>query len=266
MKWLSRTSRSTVRLVQPLVPHDSRGVAILAYHLVGAGTRSPVDVPIDVFRAQMFELRECAHVCSLDEAVAHLQAGADNSRPLAVVTFDDAFDNFRARALPVLRECQIPCTLYVPVGFVDGTSGTPLRGAEGLPPISWSALRELASDERLTIGSHSWRHQDLRLLPVNELRRDLWHSREYLEECTGTPIHHFCYPQAKWSRAVEPHVRAVYHTAVVAGGRRNFSARFHPLRLGRIPVRSDMPIRLTSVVRSTVWLEEWAASHARGLI
>jgi peptidoglycan/xylan/chitin deacetylase (PgdA/CDA1 family) len=265
MSWLARACREAVRLIQPLVPRESRGVTILTYHLVGAGTQSVVDLPVEAFRAQLSELREIAHVCSLADAVNRLEEGLVGSRPTVVVTFDDGFDNFRTRAWPLLRELEVPCTFYVPVGFVEGTSATPLREAEGLRPIEWSALRKLASEPLLTIGSHSWSHQDLRFLSVDEVRWDLWHSRERLQDRTGVPVEHFCYPRAKWSLAVEKEVQATYRTAVVAGGRRNVAGRFHPLRLGRIPVRRDMPVRLAPVVQSTVWLEEWAASHARVL-
>ena len=263
MSWLARASREAVRLMQPLVPRESRGVTILAYHLVGGGTQSIVDLPVDVFRAQLCELCEFAQVYSLAEAVNYLDAGTDSSRPVVAVTFDDGFDNFRTRAWPLLSELRVPCTFYVPVGFVEGTSGTPLRGVEGLRPIELNALRELASEPLLTIGSHGWRHQDLRLLGVDELRWDLRRSRECLQGRTGAPVEHFCYPQAKWSLAVEKEVHAMYRTAVVAGGRRNVAGRFHPLRLGRIPVRRDMPVQLAPVVQSLVCLEEWAASHAR---
>jgi len=266
MKWLARASREAVRLAQPLVPRESGGVTILTYHLVGAGTQSVVDLPIDVFRAQLSELRQLAHVCSLSDAVKHLEAGDVNLlRPLVVITFDDGFDNFRTQAWPLLRAMNMPCTLYVPVGFVDGEAGVPLRGVEGLKAIEWSALCELAADPLLTIGSHSWRHRDLRLLDVDGLRWDLRRSRERLEEQLRLPVEHFCYPQAKWSRALEPHVQAVYRTAVVAGGRRNIAGRFHPLRLGRIPLRRDMPIQLGAVLQSAVWLEEYVASYARAL-
>lgn len=265
MNWLARASREAVRLVQPLVPCDSRGVTILTYHLVGAGTQSVVDLPIDVFRGQLCELHEFAHVCSLADAVKQLEGGTEGPRPVVVVTFDDGFDNFRTQAWPLLRDLGIPCTLYVPVGFVEGLSGAPLSKAEDQKPLAWSALRELASERLLTLGSHSWYHRDLRVLSVDELRWDLRKSRECLEDRTGTSIEHFCYPRAKSSRVIEGEVRAIYRTAVVAGGRRNLPGRFHPLRLGRIPVRRDMPVRLAPVVRSTVWLEEWAASHARTL-
>ena len=263
MNWLAGVSRKAVRLGQPFVRRESGGVAILTYHLVGAGTQSPVDVPLDSFRQQLSELREYAQVCSLADALAHLEAGTVSERPLLVITFDDGFDNFRTTAWPILNELRLPCILYVPVGFVEGTSGTPLTGAAGLGPIEWSALHSLSSDPLLTVGSHGCRHHDLRRLSIDDLRDDLRRSRDLLQDRIHRPVLDFCYPQAKWSHAVEVEVQSVYRTAVVAGGRRNFAGRFHPLRLGRIPVRRDMPVRLAPVVQSTVWLEEWAASHAR---
>ncbi len=265
MRWLSVASRQAVRMIQPLVPHDSRGVTILGYHLVGAGTPSPVDVPLEVFRSQLHELSGFARVLSLTDALAHLDAGHESAQPAIVITFDDAFDNFRTCAWPILKELALPCTLYVPTGFVEGTYGVPLKGAEGLTPITWEALRELAADPLLTIGSHSWSHADLRTLSVEELRLDLRQSRACLEHHTGQTADHFCYPQAKWSREVEREVRAVYRTAVVAGGRRNIAGRVQPFRLGRIPVRRDMPVQIGPIVSSAVCLEEWAANCARSL-
>ncbi len=251
--------------MQPLVPRGSRGVTILTYHLVGAGTHSPVDLPTDVFRSQLDELAESANVVSLPDALNLLETGTDSASPVIVITFDDAFDNFRTGAWPLMKKLALPCTLYVPVGFLEREFGPPLRGAEALAPMSWDAVRELASDPLLTVGSHSWCHGDMRSLTTDELRRDLRQSRERLQERTGQAIDHFCYPRAKWSRDLEPEVGAVYRSAVIAGGCRNFSRTFHPLRLGRIPVRRDMPARLTPIVQSTVWLEEWAASYARTL-
>ena len=265
MKWLARATRRTARFVQPLVPREPGGVTILTYHLVGAGTQSPVDIALDVFVSQLNELRAGTEICSLAQAVSHLKNGTPCARPFVALTFDDGFDNFRTHAWPVLAQLQIPCTLYVPVGFMEGTTRAPLTGAGTLRPMAWEALRELASGELLTVGSHSWGHADLRRLGVEELRRDLRLSRERLEERIHKPVNDFCYPQAKWSFSVEAEVRQVYETAVIAGGRRNVAARFHPHRLGRVPIRKDMPTGLEPVVQSTVWLEEWLASHGRAL-
>jgi peptidoglycan/xylan/chitin deacetylase (PgdA/CDA1 family) len=264
MSWTG-LSRKIVRSVQSLVPSANSGVTILSYHLVGGETSAPVDLPTDTFHAQIRELLDLAHVCSLADALIHLETGGRTMRPVVVITFDDAFDNFRSKAWPLLAALRVPVTLYVPVGFVEGTAGSPLKRADHLKAIEWNALRALASDPLLTVGSHSWCHGDLRRLTTDHLRDDLRGSRDRLQDVLGRRIEHFCYPQAKWSRTVEREVRTFYRTAVVAGGRKNFPNRFRPERLFRTPVRRDMPVRLAPLVHSRVWLEEWAASHARAL-
>ena len=264
MSWPSRACRAAVRMMQPLVPRDHDAFTILAYHLVGGGSDTPVDLPVAVFESQLTELQDTARVCSLDDALGLENAPAD-PRPTVVLTFDDGFDNFRTTAWPLLEKLNLPCTFYVPVGFVERTSRSPLTGADGLAPIEWTALRALASSPLLTVGSHSWSHRDLRRLGAAELRADLRRSRERLEDRTGHAAAHFCYPQAKRSRATDLAVRECYRSAVVAGGRSNVAGRLEPYRLWRVPIRRDMPVRLQQVVRSSVWLEEWAASHARAL-
>src|SRR5579872_5779345 len=57
-------------------------------------------------------------VLSLDDALARLWAGDLPPRSV-VITFDDGFHDFAARALPVLREFEFPATLYLTTYHVD---------------------------------------------------------------------------------------------------------------------------------------------------
>jgi len=45
------------------------GVVILAYHRVGAGSGLEIDLPVDLFEAQMAALEATGSVISLDRAV-----------------------------------------------------------------------------------------------------------------------------------------------------------------------------------------------------
>jgi peptidoglycan/xylan/chitin deacetylase (PgdA/CDA1 family) len=285
---VSRVSapRRLLRAAQAFLPAGRRGVTVLAYHLVGAGTDSPVDLPRGVFRAQMEELRAGARAVPLAAAVAWLKSlrspqspagprdetaspageiapAGDDRRPVVAVTFDDAYENFYAHAWPVLRELAIPATLFVPVGFVAGETAAPIRGTGGLPPASWKQLREMADEELLTVGSHSWSHPDLRRLPAAAVREELARSRRELEHRLGRPVTAFCYPRGLWSRRLEPLVGETYALAAVGGGRRVTAANLRPLRLGRVPLRRDMPVPLAPILRASLWLEEWLADRLR---
>lgn len=268
-------ARRILRAAQRLVPPRRGGLTVLAYHLVGGGTDSPVDLPAERFRAQMEDLVRAARPVDLTAGVAELKdqpsggpaAGAGpDPRPAVAVTFDDAYDNFRRHAWPILAELAIPVTLFVPVGFVEGDAPAPIRGTERLPPLSWGALREMVDGGLLTAGSHTWSHAALPALTAGRAGEDLARSRRVLEDRLGRPVPSFAYPRGLWSRRTERVVAEHYELAVTGGGRRVTADTLRPLRVPRIPVRRDGPDSLLPVLDAAVWLEEWAADRARRLL
>lgn len=262
--WIADAARTTLRLGTRLVPRDRPGVTVLAYHLVGAGTGSPVDLPVEVFRRQMEELRESgAELVPLTRAVGALEAGAPLERDLVAITFDDAYRNFDEAAYPVLEALRLPATLFVPTDFVDGARPGPLRGAEELPPVPWRRLRELAAGKLVELGSHSRSHPDLRAVPEEALEDEVAGSKAVLRERTGAEPVLFCYPRALRSPRAEAAVARSYRGAVVGGGRKSRPGRTSPLRIQRVSLRRDMPVRLGPVLGAAMVLEEWAAEWLR---
>lgn len=257
-------ARKAIRVAQRLLPAADDGLVVLAYHLVGAGSASPVDVPQATFDAQLDELVSEAEVVSLSEWVgrAGVPVRPSTARPRVALTFDDAYENFYTHAWPALRARGLPATLYVPVAFVEGKASVPMANTTGLKPCSWGQLREMRA-EGLHVGSHSLRHRNLRQLDQAAIADEVVRSRETLEERLNGPIETFCYPQAKVGAAAERLVRATYRTAVVGGGRRNHLDRLDPHRISRVSLRRDMPRSVMPIVRARVWLEEWLADQSR---
>jgi peptidoglycan/xylan/chitin deacetylase (PgdA/CDA1 family) len=253
-------ARRLLRAAQRLVPGGRDGLRILCYHLVGGGTRSPVDVPAHLFVAQLGDVRSRFDVAPLRDAVARLERG-EPSRAVAL-TFDDAYGNFYEQVWPLLWERRLPATLFVPVGFVLGESPAPMRGTSGLGPCTWSQLREMVA-AGLDVGSHSWTHADLRRLDDQGLQRELHDSRLELEQRLGVPVPSFCYPRALWSPRVEAKVGASYDLAVVGGGLVSRPGRRSSLRLQRVSVRADAGASLGDALQGAVCLEEWLADRVR---
>jgi peptidoglycan/xylan/chitin deacetylase (PgdA/CDA1 family) len=260
--------RSALRAAQALLPRRSKHWVILAYHLVEAGTDSPVDLPLEAFDAQLDELSQGAVVASL-EAGLGLLAGEGGKplgrRPLVSLTFDDAYENFYRVVWPRLAERALSATLFVPVAFVDGNSGPPIRGTDQLPPATWAMLREMTDSGLVRIGSHSWSHADTRRLSDADLEQELARSREHLEDRLGQSVPAFCYPRGLWNRRVEHRVAESYDFAVVGGGRAITPGNARPHRLWRTPIRRDAPTALHRLLRARVWLEELAADAIRRL-
>jgi peptidoglycan/xylan/chitin deacetylase (PgdA/CDA1 family) len=58
-------------------------------------------------------------VLPLDTLVARWLANERAPRPSVALTFDDAYLNNLEYAIPVLRKFGCPCTIFVPVGYID---------------------------------------------------------------------------------------------------------------------------------------------------
>jgi len=256
--------RRAARTVQRLLPRRRAGLKVLAYHLVGAGTGSPVDLPRETFRRQLDELAASGEVVGLDDAVAALSDGGAAGRRMTAITFDDAYANFAEEAWPELCARELPATLFVPVGFVDGEAGPPMRGAERLPAVSWEELDRMAG-EGLAVGSHTVSHPDLRRLGGAAIDGELRGSRAALEERLGIPVRSFCYPRGLWSRRVERRAGRWYPAAVVGGGGTATASSFRPLRIERVSVRRDGPASVVPMLDARVWLEERLADRVRRL-
>jgi peptidoglycan/xylan/chitin deacetylase (PgdA/CDA1 family) len=218
------------------------GVVVLIYHRVGGGSGSEIDLTPSVFDEQMAWLAGSGRVVSLDDAVDVLDhAGPHDSdaKPSGaadpvVVTFDDGTADLADVATPVLQRYGVPATVYLATRFVD--EGEPFPG-DGTP-LSWSAVRDMASTGLVTFGSHTHTHRLLDRLPPAEAAKELDRSRHLIEDALGAPVEHFAYPKAvAASPEVEPLVRDRFRTAALAGGRPNPYGRTDLHRLARTAVQ-----------------------------
>jgi peptidoglycan/xylan/chitin deacetylase (PgdA/CDA1 family) len=114
---------------------------VIAYHGVGHSPHSPVmHVSPARLRAQLEHLRAHYSVLSLRDLVERWQVGA-STRGCVAITFDDAYAGVAVHALPILRDLDLPATIFV-------TSDHAATGAS----FWWDDV-EL---ERLGCGSGLW--------------------------------------------------------------------------------------------------------------
>jgi peptidoglycan/xylan/chitin deacetylase (PgdA/CDA1 family) len=103
-KWRRRT-----------VPHG----VILMYHRVARPQADPWKICVSPanFAGHMRELRAMADVVPVQEVTQRLRSGR-RARPVAAVTFDDAYLDNLTHAKPVLERHDVPATVFVPTGWV----------------------------------------------------------------------------------------------------------------------------------------------------
>ena len=184
---------------------------MLGYHDVradGEASDEHYTVSAGQLRAHIDTVRRAGlQIVSLGEIVGRLTGG----RPvdgLAAVTFDDALVGVHRHALPVLRDLQVPATVFV------------VTDAIGVSPPWWpGAARTMTADELrdamaggVELHSHSSVHASLPTLAQAELHADLTRSRAVLHDTFGAPADLLAYPSGH-------HDGAVRAAAAVAGFR-----------------------------------------------
>ena len=60
--------------------------------------------------------------------------------------------------------------------------------------LSWDEIRNLATDELVTIGAHTVSHRRLSMLPAKQVQWEISHSINLIESHTGQKVKHFAYP------------------------------------------------------------------------
>jgi peptidoglycan/xylan/chitin deacetylase (PgdA/CDA1 family) len=209
---------------------------------VGAASGLELDLPVDLFTAQVEALAASGRVVPLGDALTRLggpvggggtSAGADP----VVVTFDDGTADFVEHAMPILERHRLPVTLYAATAFID--EGRPFPG-DGRP-LSWQGLADACATGLVEVGSHTHGHRLLDRLPADQVEDELDRSIELIGEHLGRPPMDFAYPKAvAGSAAADQAVRRRFRSAALGGSRPNRVGATDRYRLARSAIqRSD---------------------------
>jgi len=125
----------------------------------------------------------------------------------ALLTFDDAYASFAEHAFPLLRQEQVPCTIFVIAGLIGTVSNlNEHRGGEARRHLSIDELNVLIKSNLVEIGSHCYHHFDLTTLDFQQVRFEITAAKTYLEKTFKAEIPFFAYPYGKVSDAVAAEV------------------------------------------------------------
>ena len=157
------------------------------------------------------------------------------------ITFDDAYRNLFTNGLPVLQRTGICAITYVVASLIGQTNEWDAgSGARRESLMDRAQLMEWTQAGQ-EIGSHGLSHRALTSLTPEEARREIADSKKILEDLSGRPVRHFCYPYGAWNEAVRDMVQeAGYETATsTIAGINNAKTDGHVLR--RLLARHERP-------------------------
>jgi len=157
--FLARPLRDLARSARARHP-----VRVFTFHRVSELSRDGMTVPEVVFRRQIRYIARHHRVVGMDEGLRLALARPALRRPVAVITFDDAYRSVLERAYPVLAAAGLPACCFVTTGLV----GTDRRFAHDdenparafLDVMNWDELRTLRN-AGWSFGGHTTNHPRL---------------------------------------------------------------------------------------------------------
>jgi peptidoglycan/xylan/chitin deacetylase (PgdA/CDA1 family) len=153
-----------------LVP-SPRGLPVLMYHKVKPDQRDGLTVSTLQFERQLRFLQKAGYQSLHFNEIREL---LKQNRPLpskaVVLTFDDAYENFRTEALPLLQKYGFIATVFIPVAYMGRTN---VWDAGNEPILDAASIKQMALNGEACFGLHSFLHRNYVEMSVEEMKDDL---------------------------------------------------------------------------------------------
>lgn len=148
-----------------------RGLPVLMYHKIAEKNPDGLTVTTDQFDLQLMYMKEKGyHAITFTQLKKMVNEGAKLPKKSVIITFDDAYRNFRELALPLLRKHQFKATVFLPVAYIGKTNIWD-RGND--PIMTADELKQLTNREEAEIGLHSFLHRSYRDMAPADMEEDL---------------------------------------------------------------------------------------------
>src|SRR5690606_21767381 len=121
-----------------------------------------LDIDPETFEQQMEWLSRHATVLDIDTVCRFGSQppsvnGRGHDKPVVVLTFDDAYEDFYTVVWPILKKFNFPAVLYTPTLYIENPSSVPLSRPAGeshkFRPVTWEMLAEMRACPLVTIGA-----------------------------------------------------------------------------------------------------------------
>lgn len=196
---------------------------------------------------------------SLDDVIAYLYDGAKLPKGAVWLSFDDGYRDLLTDVLPLVIERNIPVTLFLASGLVEGNGWFPweaYRDAGGIrerDAMTVSDVRRLAQYSQVTFGSHTVNHLVTADLNGHQTAHELRESKRQLERWTGKPVVCFAYPEGVAGGREEIHLRSLGYR-IAATTENAFLVRTSDVyRLPRFSVADDISLPEAICNMTGVW-------------
>jgi len=144
---------------------------LMYHHVTEAAAPFIPHVTGKVFRRQIVYLKKNYRVRTLGRIVDRVKRGETLHPRTAAITFDDEYEDIYYNAFPILKEKNIPATVFIATGFVD-TDRVPWTDELGFL-FAETAKGELELRGKDAITRFHWSDQESKLEALGAVKRAL---------------------------------------------------------------------------------------------
>lgn len=188
-------------------------VPIIMYHKIDDNAAfSKLSVSPESFRKQIVFLKKRNYnVVKLQDLADLIKEHKVPYKTIAI-TFDDGYENNYRNAYPVLKELQLPATIFISPALI---------GIDEY--LTWDQVIEMHESGFISIGSHAMTHAYLPDLPEQKLNKEIFDSKRAIESHIRKEVSSFSYPAGGFNNYVRNKVvKAGYNVAVVTNPGRHY--------------------------------------------
>ncbi|MFH1198779.1 MAG: polysaccharide deacetylase family protein [Candidatus Omnitrophota bacterium] len=215
-------------------PHYILPILMYHYFATDANANDKLNVTPKSFQRQMRFLKEQHYnVITLEAAVDLIRSKEKIPPKTIAITMDDGYKNNFTYAFSILKEYNLPATIFLIVNEV----GRPENDR-----LSWQEIKEMQDSGLITFGSHTLSHPWLTELPSEEsLKNEIYGSKKILEGRLGRSVNTFCYPGGFFNTKIKNMVKdSGYKLAVATSpGRSVLDGDIFALKRERISPAAD---------------------------
>lgn len=207
----------------------NRRNVVLMYHSVGEPSRFG-NVSPSRLRRDLEYVDERFTVVDLPAVLSNPTIGPKR----VAITFDDGYRSFYRHAFPIVRDLEVPVTVFIPVGLVDKDTTFSYRLSyspdafenfnvvspafdQSDPPrlMTSDQLETLVTSDQVTLGNHTRTHPDLSAITDRQtLADEIGSARDTLESNFDITVDRLCFPYGRYNRDVLEVVRESHDFAV----------------------------------------------------
>lgn len=202
-------------LIAAWLPSISQGAVILQYHHVSESTPRITSATVEEFTSHLNWLdMNGFEVIPLNQLVEQIKSKQLNpSAQLAVITFDDTGSSVCETAWPILKERQLPFTVFI---------NTAIMLTPNPSQCSWEALKAMQGSGLMTVANHS--HNHLHMINYKDydskrqwaatMKEEITAAQTVLKDKLNVTTGLFAYPYGEYNQDLQKIVAELGYVAL----------------------------------------------------